>query len=134
MIESIMGFSYFHQPSKDELRAMLAEAIRNTEAKKLAACTAPTPVEPVHEIKAAERDWLDVSPPKARHTYCYREPLAYDFEYGSPEQIAALEKARKIQERAWFDKGYSREQVIDWMGPWPTQHGYPAYEWTAGYP
>jgi hypothetical protein len=43
-----------------------------------------------------------------------------------------LETTRLIQERAWFEAGYSRDDIIRMFGNWPAQLGYPAYHWTVG--
>lgn len=52
------------------------------------------------------------------------------------DEIVRLEKARKMQEVAWYRAGYSREQITAWFAGWPksVDAGYPTYEWTVGDP
>lgn len=47
---------------------------------------------------------------------------------------AELERARRLQERAWFKAGYSREDILTMLWNWPMSEGFPAYEWSVGYP
>lgn len=59
-----------------------------------------------------------------------RHPQPWQLEKGSREQIELLEKFRLAQERAWYCGGLSREEIIKLFGSWPTQFGYPPYEWS----
>jgi len=51
----------------------------------------------------------------------------------APDTVANLERIRLAQERVWFAAGRSREWIIREFRGWPTQLGYPAYEWSVGY-
>lgn len=148
-------FDYFRRgPSKESLREMLAQALRNTEAKKATVAPVvpllalPAPRERVARlglvtppviylsgpVAPRERDWLYVKPVPPVRLPVRRPRQPYDFEHGSPEQMALLESVRQIQEKAWYERGYSREQIVEWFADWPVMHGYPPYQWTVGPP
>jgi hypothetical protein len=105
---------YPRGPSKAELREMLAEAMRNTEAKK-AAASAPIPPAPI----------IERPPPRRRTGPIYR----VDAETWEGQQIQ-LESIRRLQERAWREVGHSEAAILKMFAGWPTQLGYPAYDWT----